>query len=93
MQLVDPLSINDRGEIAGIGVPAGCPILADAACGHAFVLIPCDDDHQNVEGATRLQNGRCGGRCDQYCPTAIPTGDSTNYGLTRANDQSLTELV
>lgn len=51
MQLVDPVSINDRGEIAGIGLPPGCTLaMGDAACGHAFVLIPCDDNQPDEQG-------------------------------------------
>lgn len=37
--------INDRGEIAGRGLPLGCDDLD--ACSHAYVLVPagdCDDD-------------------------------------------------
>jgi probable HAF family extracellular repeat protein len=56
LQLVDPLSINDRGEIMRIGLPRGCTLaMGDAACGHAFVLIPCDTDH--IERA--LASGAC----------------------------------
>jgi probable HAF family extracellular repeat protein len=52
LQLVDPLSINDRGEIVGIGLPRGCTLaIGDAACGHAFVLIPCDTDHADADSA------------------------------------------
>jgi probable HAF family extracellular repeat protein len=43
MQLKIAASINDRGEIDGDGVlPNGDT--------HAFLLIPCDEDHPDVEG-------------------------------------------
>jgi probable HAF family extracellular repeat protein len=43
IQLTHSVSINDRGEISGDGV---------LPTGHhrAFVLIPCDEDHADVEG-------------------------------------------
>jgi probable HAF family extracellular repeat protein len=47
-QLTDAFNINDRGEIAGFGTPAGCD--DEFACGRAFVLVPCDDDHSDQEG-------------------------------------------
>jgi probable HAF family extracellular repeat protein len=50
------VNINDQGEIAGLGVPAGCQPADYLLCGHAYVLIPdgdCDDDCEGRIAATR----------------------------------------
>jgi probable HAF family extracellular repeat protein len=39
---------NDGGEIVAGGNPPVCDI--NATCAHAYVLIPCDENHPNVEG-------------------------------------------
>jgi probable HAF family extracellular repeat protein len=41
--------INDRGEIAGAGFPTGCSAQDGDLCSHAYVLIPCDENHRDVE--------------------------------------------
>ena len=43
IEILGPATINDRGEMA---VPGA---LANGAL-HAYVMIPCDDDHAGVEG-------------------------------------------
>lgn len=44
LQLTFAVAINDRGEIAGFGVPPGCAPQDYEQCGHAYVLLPCDGD-------------------------------------------------
>ena len=45
-----PMAINDRGEVTGVGVPPGVPPPNYPSQGHAFVLIPCDENHPRVQG-------------------------------------------
>jgi probable HAF family extracellular repeat protein len=39
--------ISDRGEIIGGGNPVGC--TNNDTCNHVYVLIPCDDNHPDIE--------------------------------------------
>ncbi|HYK34510.1 hypothetical protein [Alloacidobacterium sp.] len=41
LDLTYAVAINDRGEIAGFGVPPGCALEDYESCGHAYMLIPC----------------------------------------------------
>ena len=47
----EPLNINDRGEIAGVYLSAGCDNTD--LCGHAFVLVPCNN--AGVQGCDMVQ--------------------------------------
>lgn len=49
LQLTYALAINERGEIAGIGVPAGVPPQDYPTKAHAYILIPCDQGHADTE--------------------------------------------
>jgi probable HAF family extracellular repeat protein len=50
LQLTYAVAINDRGEIAGFGVPPGVPPEKYETEGHAYILVPCDENHADSEG-------------------------------------------
>ena len=50
LQLTYAVAINDRGEIAGFGVPPGVPPEKYETEGHAYILIPCEENHADTEG-------------------------------------------
>jgi probable HAF family extracellular repeat protein len=45
LQLTNANNINEQGEIAGSGVPAGCQPAHVDTCGHTYLLIPCGHGH------------------------------------------------
>ena len=47
LQLTVAGLITDRGEIVGEGNPLSC--TNNDACNHVYVLIPCDENHPNIE--------------------------------------------
>jgi probable HAF family extracellular repeat protein len=47
LELTFALAINDSGEIVGTGVPSGC---TNICVDHAYMLIPCDENHPDIEG-------------------------------------------
>jgi probable HAF family extracellular repeat protein len=73
LQLVEAVAINDRGEIAGDLVPPSCtgnPQGQDTQCGHAYVLIPCNDEHSDEGGCE--DEGGSGAFAVQGRPAPVP---------------------
>jgi hypothetical protein len=50
LYLTSPETINDQGEIAGVGFDV-------SGNQHAFVLVPCDRNHPDVEGCDYTSAG------------------------------------
>ena len=64
-QVLIAYNINDRGEIAGTGVPAGCDNID--TCGHLFLMVPCDENHPGeCEDNSMIEVG---------APISAPLGD------------------
>ena len=72
-ELTFAVAINDRGLIAGFGVPSGCSPADVEVCGNAYVLIPC-------EGGECANENEPGGE-----PAASP---SANARLTHSRTSS-----
>jgi len=65
----EPTNINDRGEIARVGLPPGCE--DSDLCGHEFLLVPCNDDEaQGCEGNAAL-SARIGSPAAKATPTTV----------------------
>src|ERR1700751_2654302 len=48
-QLTNAIDIDDHGEILAKAAPIGFTPDDDADLGHLALLIPCDDDHANID--------------------------------------------
>jgi probable HAF family extracellular repeat protein len=76
-------AINERGEIAGIGNPQGC--LFDDLCGHAFVLIPCNNRRNDANDCKGVAAGAAA--VPQPSPAYAeqnPANQSPSAGTSRA---------
>jgi probable HAF family extracellular repeat protein len=80
VQLVEAIAINDRGEIAGDELPPSCagdPQGNDTQCGHAFVLIPCDDEQTDAEGCEEERESTA---AQNHAMAGTETSTDVNHG-------------
>jgi probable HAF family extracellular repeat protein len=85
LELTFAVAINDRGEIAGFGVPSDCAVADIDLCGHAYVLMPCgvgeECANQAVGGAanaTAFSLFRRSSRVNSLFQTAMESGKLRN---------------
>ena len=88
LQLVEAVAINDRGEIAGDLVPPDCgggivPTQgSDTKCGHAFALVPCDEEDADAQGCA-FDSG------DQRAETEAPSRPEAQISSATASQVKL----
>jgi probable HAF family extracellular repeat protein len=80
--LDNTLAISDKGEIGGLAVPPNCGNENDAHCGHAYVLIPCDDNHSGEEGCEENNDVRPTALQVTPAPVSQLPVNVTDLGLT-----------
>jgi probable HAF family extracellular repeat protein len=79
LQLTYAVAINDRGEIARFGVPPGVPPGKYETEGHAYILIPCEENHTDVEGCE--DGGQATAAAIQNSPApAVQIPTNVNHG-------------
>ncbi len=93
LQLTFAFAINDRGEIAGFGVPPGCEPQDYQLCGHAYVLLPCEA-HEDCKNTSIGNNSLASPiRPNVYAlPASSRTGPATPLDKMRTRMQQRMHL-
>jgi probable HAF family extracellular repeat protein len=85
LQLTFAFAINDDEQIIGIGVPSGCSPDNIDFCGHAYVLIPCDE---NNEGAGECDETRTDAAASSVGRTFVRSKQARPLALLQRNTYS-----
>jgi probable HAF family extracellular repeat protein len=81
-QLTVAFYIDDRGEIAGIGLPPGVSVQDQFSLGHIFVLIPCDNDEGRAGGCEEAHEVRTAVAESGIASTTHPLAVASQPNLT-----------
>jgi probable HAF family extracellular repeat protein len=86
LNLTYAVAINNDGVIAGFGVPPGVPPEDYEIQGHAYILIPCEDDHPNLEGCDNsIVDASVTNAIRPHAHVELPRG--TNHGSLQRNNR------
>jgi hypothetical protein len=81
LQLTFAVAINDRGEIAGFGVPPACLPQNVEVCGHAYVLAPCNPSEEDCSAVVLGASLEPASVSARRAPISTVTGVSGQYPL------------
>jgi probable HAF family extracellular repeat protein len=79
-RMVEPNAINDRGEIATDGLPAGCSPSNFSTCSQAYVLVPCNHVQSDEEGCEDEEGSTA--ETQRSSPPVTRPADATQSRLT-----------
>jgi probable HAF family extracellular repeat protein len=93
LQLTYAVAINDQGVIAGFGVPPGCAVEDYELCGHAYVLLPCEEGEECMNENLGARNANAGALPisvgSSHASTSLSSHSWRKFGIPRGQEGSV----